>query len=231
MGSRHSRTEILFSTDVLQKIKGATAAVIGVGGVGSAALECLARSGVGTLVVVDCDVVEESNLNRQLISLTENVGTSKVIAAAQRVKAIDPSIACTPVHARYEGGFPEYLQGVDYVIDAIDDLHAKAELISQCQKNGVKIYSSMGTALRFSPECIRVGDVFSTAYDPMARVMRRLLREKGVKALQVVYSTEQPKKKEGDVLGSYSPVPVTAGCTLASLVLKDIASAQTGDEN
>ena len=220
MGARHSRTEILFSADALEKIKGARVAVIGIGGVGSGALECLARSGVGTLVLVDSDVVEESNLNRQLIAVSGNIGMPKVMAGAQRVRDIDPSIVCIPIHARYEGGFPEYLQDVDCVVDAIDDLHAKAELISQCRKNGVEIYSSMGTALRLSPECIRVGDVFSTSYDPMAKVMRKLLRDKGVERLTVVYSVEQPKKKVGDTLGSYSPVPVTAGCTLASLVLK-----------
>ena len=232
MDSRFLRNEMLIGEEGLKKLAGASVVVFGVGGVGSSAIEGLARSGVGAITLVDSDSVDITNLNRQLHAVSETVGESKVKAMAERILSINPKAKITQMNLFY---LPETadeidLAGFDYIVDAVDTVSAKIELAVQAQKLSVPIISCMGTGNKLHPELLRVTDIYKTKMCPLCRVMRRELSKRGVSRLKVVYSEEPPLvpsfQQEGgskrSVPGSMPFVPPAAGFLIASQVVLDI---------
>ena len=223
MDSRFLRNEMLIGEEGLKKLAGASVVVFGVGGVGSSAIEGLARSGVGAITLVDSDSVDITNLNRQLHAVSETVGESKVKAMAERILSIN--LFYLP-----ETADEIDLAGFDYIVDAVDTVSAKIELAVQAQKLSVPIISCMGTGNKLHPELLRVTDIYKTKMCPLCRVMRRELSKRGVSRLKVVYSEEPPLvpsfQPEGgskrSVPGSMPFVPPAAGFLIASQVVLDI---------
>lgn len=228
----YSRTELIFGDEAMKKLAKARVAVFGVGGVGGFAVEALARSGVGSLDIIDNDTVALTNLNRQIIALRSTVGEYKVDAAAKRILDINPDIKLnayriffTPETAD-EFDFSEY----DYVIDAIDTVTGKIELVMKAQAAGTPIICSMGAGNKLDPTKFEVADIYKTSVCPLARVMRYELKKRGVKHLKCVYSTEAPitPKPTDEVSGkrqtpgSCAFVPSVAGLIIAGEVIKDL---------
>ena len=231
-----SRTEMLLGADGMEKLKQAHIAVFGVGGVGGYAVEALARCGVGALDLIDDDVVSLSNINRQIIALHSTVGQPKVEIAAARVADIDPACKVRKYRTFYSpetaGNF-DFSQ-YDYVIDAIDTVSGKIALAVQAQAAGTPLISSMGAGNKLDPTAFEVADIYETSVCPLARVMRRELKKRGVYRLKVVYSREEAltplsiEEEEASVHqkratpGSVSFVPSVAGLILAGEVVKDL---------
>ena len=224
MDEQFSRTAMLLGEEAVQKLRASRVAVFGIGGVGGYAVEALARSGVGTLDLIDADTVAPSNLNRQIIALHSTLGQRKTGAAAQRIRDICPE---TAVHAHDLFFMPETADQLDfsqfdYVIDAIDTVKGKIEIILRAQAAGVPVISAMGAGNKLDPTMLRVADIYQTKVCPLARVMRYELKKRGVKRLKVVYSEELPvlrARPETDgtkpVPGSVMFVPAAAGLILA----------------
>ena len=250
MAQQHSlsRTELLIGKASLEKLNTRTVAVLGVGGVGSYAVEALARCGIGRLLLVDDDTVCLTNINRQLHAVMNTIGRPKVAVMEERVHEIDPNMQ---VDARYvcvtPDNVPDLLgDGIDYVIDALDTVSAKIAVIEHCFRRGVRIISCMGAGNKLDPTKFQVADIYKTRVCPLARVMRYELRKRGVTALKVVYSEEPPVKPlETEVLtckmacicdhddgrkcfdkrqipASISFVPPVAGFILAGEAIKDL---------
>ena len=232
-----SRTELLLGDEGMEKLKNARVAVFGVGGVGGYAVEALARSGVGALDLIDDDVVAPSNLNRQIIALQSTVGKPKVEVAAARIADINPDCTVRTYRTFYTpdtaGRFDFSLY--DYVIDAIDTVTGKIALVMQAQAAGTPIISSMGAGNKLDPSAFEVADIYKTSVCPLARVMRRELKKRGVKRLKVVYSREEALTPEGEAEqdavhkkratpGSVAFAPAVAGLILAGEVVKDIVN-------
>ena len=235
------RTEWLIGKQALEKLSRSTVAVFGIGGVGSFAVEALARSGVGKLVLIDHDDVCITNLNRQIHADLSTVGKPKVEVMRQRVLGINPNadVVCHAEFYRADTADRFNFSHYDYVIDAIDPISSKIDLVLRCKAEGVPIISSMGAGNKMDPAAFKVGDIYETSIDPIAKVMRRELRKRGVRSLKVVYSTETPTKpgypdggsdsadEEGakrrrNPPGSISFVPPVAGLIMAAEVIKDI---------
>ena len=226
-----SRTALLLGQDGVEKLKKARVAVFGVGGVGGYVVEALARSGVGTLDLIDNDVVSLSNINRQIIALHSTIGRLKTEVAAERARDINPDIV---IHTHNVFYLPETaaqfdFSAYDYVVDAIDTVSGKIALAQQAKAANVPIISAMGAGNKLDPTAFEVADVSKTTVCPLARVMRRELKKRGVEHVKVVYSKEEPKKKEtcennGEkaVPASISFVPPMAGLTIAGEVIKDL---------
>lgn len=228
MEERFSRTALLLGENGVDRLKKSRVAVFGVGGVGSFTVEALARMGVGHITLVDPDRVAESNLNRQLIALHSTLGEYKVDAAKARILDINPEAEVEAMRLFY---LPENADGFDVsrfdcIVDAIDTVSAKIELIVRAKNAGVPIVSSMGTGNKLHPEMLEISDISKTSVCPLARVMRRELRARGIKELTVVYSKEEAIKPREDVflengkktVGSISFVPSVAGLMIASKV-------------
>lgn len=220
------RSKPLFGDDGVAKLSAARVAVFGVGGVGSYAVEALARAGIGALDLFDGDTVADSNRNRQLIALTSTVGQPKAQVAADRVRDINPACQVTAQTLFYlpENADTVDLTVYDFVIDAVDTVAAKLELAVRCKDAGVPLIASMGTGNKWDPTAFRVSDIFATHTCPLARVMRRELTARGVTALPVVWSPEKPAVSGVDddgkrVPASLSFVPPAAGLLLASFVI------------
>ncbi|MBO8172635.1 MAG: tRNA threonylcarbamoyladenosine dehydratase [Bacillaceae bacterium] len=199
-----SRTELIVGPEGLEKLKKTTVAVLGVGGVGSFAVEALARSGIGKLILVDKDDVDITNINRQIHANLHTVGRSKVELMKERIAAINPECEVVALQMFYREDTKERLfeHELDYVIDAMDTISAKIDLVVECKQRGIPIVSSMGAANKLDPTRFQVADISETSYDPIAKVMRRELRKRGIhKGVTVVYSKEEPVKKRQDVLG------------------------------
>ncbi|MBR0208959.1 MAG: tRNA threonylcarbamoyladenosine dehydratase, partial [Oscillospiraceae bacterium] len=198
MTDQFSRTRMLLGTEGVERLARARVAVIGLGGVGSYALEALARGGVGAFVLIDGDTLALTNLNRQILALHSTLGMPKTEAAARRVRDINPDAGiCTRelfITAQNAGELP--LEGCDYIIDAIDTVSAKLALTLRARELGVPIISSMGTGNRLDPTALRVADLADTSNDPLARVMRKELRRRGVEHLKVLCSSEPPHVEE-----------------------------------
>lgn len=236
--SAWERSELLIGKEAMERLAAAHVAVFGVGGVGGYAVEALARAGVGRLTLVDSDTVAQSNLNRQIIATHETIGCKKVEVAKRRVLSIHPQAQVTPLDLFYlpENADSVPLEGFDYIIDAIDTMSAKIELIVRAGQAGVPIISAMGCGNKLDPTAFTVTDLYQTDTDPLARVLRRELRRRGVTALRVVYSTEPARKVEspaqadGDATvrrrqtpGSMSYVPGVAGLILGGEVIRALA--------
>ena len=231
-----ARTRLLLGRDGLDRLAAARVAVFGIGGVGGYAVEALARSGVGALDLVDSDTVDPTNLNRQIIATMGAIGRPKTQVAAERVASINPSCIVRPRQCFF---LPETADqfdfaAFDYVIDAVDTVSAKIALVEAAFAAGVPIVSSMGAGNKLDPTAFRVADIYETSVDPLARVMRRELRRRGIPSLKVVYSTEPPLVPADDDMavkdgtrpapGSVAFVPSVAGLILGGEVVKDLAA-------
>ena len=231
-----SRTRLLLGREAMETLRNARVAVFGLGGVGGYVVEALARSGIGALDLIDHDTISLTNINRQLLATHRTVGQSKAQAAADRVLDIDPSISVT-VHETFylpetadQFDFSQY----DYVVDAIDTVTGKLMLALAAQEAGTPIISSMGTGNKLDPTAFRVADISETRGCPLARIMRKECRKRGIQKLKVVYSEEEPIPSRSEesteelpegrraLPGSVAFVPSVAGLILASEVIKDL---------
>lgn len=234
MIEQYERTKRLLGSDAMGKLHNSKVAVFGIGGVGSYTVEALARSGVGSLVLFDGDCVEESNINRQLIAVRDTIGMPKAEAAKERIKSIDPD---TYVEARQMFFSADNVGEIDfsqftYIVDAIDTVTSKLLLIESAKAAGVPIISCMGAGNKLDPTRFEVADIYKTSVCPLARVMRRELKARGIDSLKVVYSKEEAIKpteavgeedKRKKSPGSIAFVPSVAGLIIAGEVIKDIA--------
>ena len=221
---RFHRLKLLIGAENVAKLNASTVAVFGVGGVGSYAVEALARSGVGHLILIDKDDIDATNINRQLHALNSTVGRSKVEVMRERVKDINPAAQVDAIQKFFlpsENVEDFFICRYDYVIDAIDTLTAKIFLVEECERRGIKIISSMGAGNKLDATRFRVGDIYQTTTDPVAKVMRKKLKERGIKSLKVVWSDESPLPVK-DFIGSAAFVPSVAGLIMAGEVVKDL---------
>jgi len=220
------REIILIGEKNLEKIKNSHIAVFGVGGVGSFVVEALVRAGVGELTLIDFDRIEESNLNRQLHTTTENIHFSKVDAMMKRAIKINPHIQVNAIHDEYNFMSHEFIfnENWDYIVDAIDMVKSKILLIEKAKENNVPIISSMGTGNKLDPSLFKIDDISRTKMCPLARIMRKELRKEGITDVKVLYSTEKPDNFTHNhrLKGTISFVPSTAGLLIASEVIRDI---------
>ena len=232
MNEEFARETLLIGEDALKKLNNSSVALFGVGGVGSYAAEALARSGVGQIMLVDNDVVSLSNINRQLCALHSTVGRLKTEVVAERLLDINPNLKVT---TRTEFALPENintfeLSNFDFVIDAIDTVSAKIALAEECIASGVDMISCMGTGNKLDPCAVRVTDISKTTVCPLARVMRRELKKRGIMHLPVVFSTEEPMSPKEDICAdngkkvpaSIAFVPSVAGLVAAAEAIKHI---------
>ena len=237
MPDQYSRTRLLLGDDGLQKLRAARVALFGLGGVGGYTAEALARSGIGALDLIDNDTVSLTNLNRQILATHDTIGQYKVDVAAQRIRAIDPTIQINTYRVFY---LPENthlfdFSQYDYVIDAIDTVTGKLALIAQAKAAGVPVISCMGTGNKLDATAFRVADISKTSGCGLARVMRKECAKRGIRGVKVVYSEELPLTPEADpsepipegssrrsLPGSCAFVPGTAGLIMAGEVIKDL---------
>lgn len=249
MLNQFSRTQLLFGAEAMEKLYHARVAVFGIGGVGGYTAEALARSGIGTLDLIDDDKVCLTNINRQIFATRKTVGQYKVDVAEQRILDINPHAVVHTYKTFYSPDTAEQFDFTlyDYVVDAIDTVTGKLELVEQAEKAGAPIISSMGAGNKLDPTAFEVADIYETSVCPLARVMRRELKKRGIKKLKVVYSkepamtpiddmavscrancicppgTERTCTQRRQVPGSNAFVPPVAGLIIAGEVVKDIA--------
>ncbi len=224
MENAFSRTEILIGSDAMKKLSLARVAVFGVGGVGGYAVEALARSGVGAIDVIDGDTVSLTNINRQIIATHSTVGRYKTEVAAERVKDINPACKVTAHKLFYT---PENRGEIDfgrysYIVDAIDTVTCKLDIIENAKRLRIPVISCMGAGNKLDPTMFEVADVYDTSVCPLAKVMRRELRRRGVDSLKVVYSKEEPAVSGQRIPASIAFVPSVAGLLIAGEVIKDL---------
>lgn len=220
MTSDFTRTIDLIGRPAFEKLQNSSVCVFGCGGVGSYVVEALARSGVGRITIVDNDVVDRSNINRQLIALNSTVGMPKAQAAAERVADINPDCVVTPVELFFDSEHTIPLD-CDYIADAIDSVPSKLFLIEEAAKRGVPVISAMGTGNKLNPSEFEVSDISKTSYCPLAKKMRCELRKRGINHLKVVYSREEPAVRAVPP-ASISFVPGSAGLLMAGEIIKDL---------
>ena len=228
---RFARTEMLLGREAVERL--AAAAVV-IGGVGSYAAEGLARAGVGRMTLVDHDVIDVTNINRQIHALTETVGASKAETMAQRIRSINPSCEVRAIRAFYQPEEAErfFSEPYDYALDAVDTVTAKIDLAVQCHRRGIPLIASMGAANKLDPTLFEVMDIYRTTGDPLARILRKKLKERGVPHLRVVCSRERPRTSEAgggqpaagrnSVPASISFVPSAVGLIMAGAVIRDL---------
>lgn len=240
MCGQFARTELLAGADGMKRLAQAHVAVFGIGGVGGYVVEALARSGIGRLDLIDHDKVDITNLNRQIYALHSTLGRYKTDVAKERILDINPEAEVRVFHLFYlpqtadQFDFAQY----DYVVDAIDTITGKLMLVEQAQAAGTPVISAMGAGNKMDPSAFQAADIYETSVCPLAKVMRRELKKRGIKKLKVVYSKEQPLKptslpledengqlscgRSKAVPGSFSFVPSAAGLILAGEVVKDL---------
>ena len=251
MQDQFSRTELLIGKEGIEKLKKSKVAIFGIGGVGSYVLEGCVRAGIGNFILVDDDKICLTNLNRQIIATRKTVGKPKVEVAKERILEINPDANVEIYQEFFMPDSKEILdKSVDYIIDAVDTVTAKIELVVRANKLNIPIISSMGTGNKLDPTRFEVTDIYKTSICPLAKVMRKELRARGIKGLKVVYSKEEPiKQKEtpeiscknncicppgtkrkctvrNQVPASISFVPSVAGLIIAGEVIKDILSKE-----
>lgn len=220
----YSRTEIVLGKEKLEKIKKSNICICGIGGVGSYTLEALARIGVSNITIIDKDIVDVTNINRQIIATVENVGNPKVEEAKKRIHSINPEINVNAIQDTInKENINNYItEKLDYVVDAVDDVEAKISIIKRCKEINVKVISSMGTANKLDPLKLKATDISKTEMCPLAKVVRKRLRQEGIDKVKVVYSTEQAIKTNTNILGSVPYVPSAAGLIIASCIVNDL---------
>lgn len=220
-----SRLKLITGDDKFNLINNTTVLVLGVGGVGSYAVESLVRSGIGRIIIVDNDKVDITNLNRQLMTLHSNIGKYKVDVLESRIKDINPNCEVIKIKdfITTENINILFKYDTDYVIDACDTVDTKKSLIRECIKRKIKFISCMGTGNKLDPTKLEIIDIRKTSYDPLARIIRKMIKDEKIKdEVMVVASTEQPIKNDSNIIGSNSYVPATAGLLCASYVINDI---------
>ena len=231
MREQFIRTELLFGKENMDKLRKSKVAVFGVGGVGSYTSEALARSGLGSIVLVDYDIIDVSNINRQIHANLKTIGQPKVKIMRDRLLEINPSINIEIIDKAYTEEDKEKFLSLDYdyVVDAIDMVSSKLSLIENCKLINIPIISCMGAGNKLDPTMFQVGDIYDTDTCPLAKIMRKELRKRGIDNLKVVWSREKPiktslqrKDVRKSIPGSVSFVPSVAGLILASQVIKDL---------
>lgn len=233
MREQFARTQIIYGVSSMEKLYAAKVAVFGVGGVGGYVAEALARSGIGHLLLVDNDTVSVTNINRQIIALHSTIGKSKVQVMKERCQDINPDIIIEEKECFFlpENSDSFDFEGYSYIVDAVDTVSAKIELIKKAKEAGVPVISCMGAGNKTDPTKFTVADISKTAVCPLARVMRRELKSRGIKDVKVVYSTESPVVTEkgtemkggGMAPGSTAFAPSIAGLFIAATVVNDLA--------
>lgn len=236
MLNQFSRTEILLGNAAMEKLDKARVIVFGIGGVGGHVVEALVRSGVGTIDIVDNDTVSLTNLNRQIIATRSTIGKNKVDVMEERMKDINPDVKVNKYKCFYLPETREMFDfsKYDYIVDAVDTVSAKIDIVVQAETAGVPVISSMGAGNKLNPAAFEVSDIYKTSVCPLAKVMRRELKKRNIKKLKVVYSKELPVKPEinEEILkenenkrqapGSIAFVPSVAGLIIAGEVIKDL---------
>lgn len=231
MNNPFMRSELLLGTEGMDKLSNSTVAVFGIGGVGSFAVEALVRTGLGRIILVDYDIIDITNINRQVHATRKTIGLPKVEAMKERILEINPNIDIVVFNKKYnkETKGEILFESYDYVVDAIDMVSSKLDLIQECKQRNIRIISSMGAGNKLNPTMFKVEDIYSTKVCPLARVMRRELKRRNIKDLKVVYSEEIPlivnlesKNLRKSTPGSIGFVPPVAGMIIASEVIKDI---------
>lgn len=243
MYEQFERTRLLFGREAMEKLAASRVAVFGIGGVGGYVVEALARCGVGAIDLIDNDKVALSNLNRQIIATMDSVGREKTQVMKERILSINPDCKVEVHNCFY---LPETrdrfdFSAYDYVVDAVDTVTAKIDLVLSAGEAGTPVISSMGTGNKLNPAMFEVADIYKTSVDPLARVMRRELKKRGVKKLKVVYSREEPVKtgeierleeireaeapKRRSIPASNAFVPPSAGLLIASEVVRDLTGS------
>lgn len=219
-----ARTELLIGKENLQKLQEAKVAVIGIGGVGGYVVEGLVRAGVGNITIMDHDTIAESNINRQIIATTKNIGKYKVEEMQKRVIEINPAIQIQTINAFYDENSQILDATYDYVVDAIDTVSSKIAIIQKCKEYNLPVISCMGTGNKLQPSQFKITDISNTKVCPLAKVMRKELKKLGIEKVQVLYSEEEPIKKQerGMPPASISFVPSVAGLLICAEVVKEI---------
>ena len=232
MDEKFSRTEMMFGKEAMQKLASSRVAVFGAGGVGGYAIEALARSGIGSLDIIDNDKISVTNINRQILATVETVGRFKTEVAAERIKKINPDCTVTEYKIFYLPETPFNFKDYDYIIDAIDTVSGKIAIVRNAAECGVPVISCMGAGNKLDATAFEVADISKTSVCPLAKVMRRELKKYGITNLKVVYSKEEPVKPCGEcveegsnkraVPASNAFVPSVAGLIIAGEVIKDL---------
>ncbi len=232
MKQQYERTSRIIGEKGVDRLHGCSVLVFGTGGVGSYVCEGLARAGIGSLTIVDKDVVDETNINRQIIALHSTIGQPKARLMADRIRDIDPDCQVTPREMFFlPGGQPDDLDfaSYDYVVDAVDTVSAKIYIIERARQAGVPVISSMGTGNKLDGSAFKITTIEKTKVCPLAKVMRRELKKRGISGVKVLYSEEEPKSTGGSI----SFVPSVAGLLIAGEVVRDLLSTgfavSTGD--
>lgn len=221
--SIYTRTAMMLGEGAVNTLKTSHVAVFGVGGVGGFVCEALARAGVGKITLIDSDRVSVSNINRQIIALHSTVGKYKTEAMRERIGDINPECQLTAKNEFYSEENPTELSGFDYIADCIDSVKSKLHLITEADRAGVPIISSMGAGNKLDPTRFKVADISKTHTDPLAKVIRTELRKRGVNHLKVVFSDEPPINPSGErTPGSVSFVPSVVGLIMAGEIIKDL---------
>ncbi len=237
------KLEPIMGSDGLERLAASSVMVLGLGGVGSNCVEALARGGVGRLILLDHDVVQLSNINRQAIAFYSTVGQKKVDVARAMVADINPQARVDTLDTfLYADDIPEFLDTwcneVDYVVDAVDSISTKLALATYADSAGIRLISSMGAANKLHPECLRIADIYDTVNCPMCRIMRKEGRKRGITHLRVVYSCEQPVKvptregaarRERSNLGTASYMPPIVGQMIAGAVIRELAGLEEAE--
>lgn len=221
MSDFFERTEMVIGRENLEKLRNKHVVVFGVGGVGGYAVEMLARSGIGKLTLVDNDTVSESNLNRQIIALTDSIGRFKTEVFKERISRINPECEVVEKRVFFLPDTEKEIDfsGVDYIIDAIDTVTGKLRIAEISEEKGIPLISAMGTGNKLDVSRLTITDIYKTSVCPLAKVMRHECRKRGIEKLKVVYSTEEPLIKSR-IPGSLAFVPAAAGILIASEVIK-----------
>ena len=219
------RTEMLIGSEAVSRLADAKVLVFGVGGVGGHVCEALVRAGIGEIHIVDGDTVAESNINRQIIATRDNIGQPKVEAMAERIRSINPECWVKGFQMFFLPGETSDsmdFSGYDYVVDAVDTVAAKLEIIEKAKAAGVPVISSMGTGNKLDPTLFRIADISKTSVCPLAKVIRKELRNRGIRDVKVLFSTEEPVRTGVRTPASISFVPSVAGLIIGGEVIKDI---------
>lgn len=238
MNDRFSRLGIIIGEEKIEKLKNAHVTVLGIGGVGGNAAEALVRSGIGNIRIVDADIVTRTNINRQIVALESTIGRKKTSVMKERILDINPECKVDERDIFIDSSnIEEILKGSDYVLDCIDTVSAKLDTVEYCTKNNIKVISAMGAGNKLDPTLLEITDISKTSVCPLAKVMRRELRNRGINHLTVVYSKEVPLKPEEEKIqdevksilkakrrtpGSTSFVPPVSGIIMASKVINDL---------
>lgn len=228
MDERFSRSARVIGERGLEKLNNCSVIVFGLGGVGGAAAESLVRAGIGTIGIVDKDVVDITNLNRQIMATESTVGLPKTQATAERLLSINPNVKIHKYDLFYlpDTACEIDLSQYDFIVDCIDNVTAKLELIARANELNIPVISSMGTGNKLHPEMLEIADIKKTSVCPLARVMRRELKNRGINKLTVVYSKEEPVKTHTSEPGSMSFVPPVAGYMMTSYVVRTILDSE-----